>query len=71
MKDAKFLAALESKGIHETLRANIPMTIKVEIKETLVRGEWKVMPRGRSVVKVLSPAPDPVERLDRSATRQE
>lgn len=71
MKDAKFLAALEASGIHETLRANIPMTIKLEIKEIRVNGEWKVKRRGRSVVAVLSPVPDSVVFLDHSATPQQ
>jgi hypothetical protein len=70
MKDAKFLAALESSGIHETLRANIPMTIKLEIKEVRVDGKWKVKRRGRSVLEVISPLPDVVELLDHSATLQ-
>lgn len=58
MKDAKFLAALEQSGIQERLRANIPMRIRLEIKEQQVNGEWRVKRRGRSVVEVLSPAPD-------------
>lgn len=58
MKDAKFLAALERSGIQERLRANIPMRIRLEIKEILIGGEWKVKRRGRSVVEVLSPSPD-------------
>lgn len=58
MKDAKFLAALEQSGIQERLRANIPMRIRLEIKEERVNGEWRVKRRGRSVVEVLSPSPD-------------
>lgn len=70
MKDTKFLAALENSGIHETLRSNIPMTIKLEIKEVRVDGKWKLKRRGRSVVEVISPVPDSVELFDRSATLQ-
>jgi len=55
MKDKKFLAALDRSGIRETLRANIQMKIRLQIKQTLVDGEWKVSRRGRSVVEVLSP----------------
>lgn len=58
MKDARFLAALERSGIQERLRANIPMRIRLEIKEVLVDGTWKVRRRGRSVVEVISPSPD-------------
>lgn len=58
MKDAHFLAALEQSGIQERLRANIPMRIRLEVKEVLVNGEWRVKRRGRSVVEVLSPTPD-------------
>lgn len=36
MKDAKFLAALDRSGIQERLRANIPMRIRLEIKEEKV-----------------------------------
>ncbi|MCW1984997.1 UNVERIFIED_ORG: hypothetical protein M2348_000708 [Sphingomonas sp. R1F5B] len=57
MADSDFLAALERKdGIHEPLRANIPMRIRLEIKMKLVKGEWIVPKRGRRVTKVLYPA---------------
>ncbi|MGV8988605.1 MAG: hypothetical protein ACOH2H_20265 [Cypionkella sp.] len=68
MKDARFLAALEASGIRETFRLNIPMRIVLEIKEIIVNGEWKLKRRGRSVVEVLSPAPDPSALRVRSAT---
>ncbi|MEH3039808.1 MAG: hypothetical protein PGN21_07070 [Sphingomonas paucimobilis] len=55
MRDERFLAALDRSGIHETLRANIPMRIRLEINEELVDGEWRVANRGRSVVAVISP----------------
>ena len=55
MADKKFLAALEKAGVRETLRANIPMRIRLEIKQKKVDGEWKVPPRGRKVVEVVSP----------------
>lgn len=56
MKDKRFLAALERSAVRETLRADIPMRIRLEVKQTQVDGEWKVKSRGRSVVEVLSPA---------------
>lgn len=58
MKDTKFLAALESNKIEERLRLNIPMRIRLEIKETLINGQWRVQRKGRSILEVLSPAPD-------------
>lgn len=59
MKDKRFLAGIEQSSIRETLRANIPMRIRLEIKQVLKDGEWKVKRRGRSVVEVISPAVDP------------
>lgn len=59
MADPEFLSALDSNKIRERFRLNIPMTIKLEIKEVKVDGEWRVKRRGRSVVKVISPSPDP------------
>lgn len=55
MNDANFLAALDRSGIHENLRANIPMTIRMEIKQERVNGEWRVKKRGRQIVEVISP----------------
>jgi hypothetical protein len=56
MTDARFLAALDREGIRETLRANIPMRTRLEIKQEKTGGEWKVARRGRRVVEVISPA---------------
>ena len=59
MADTDFLAALERKdGVHETLRANIPMRIRLEIKMKRVKGDWVVAKRGRRVTKVLYPTID-------------
>jgi len=58
MKDKKFLAALERRTIRETLRVDIPMRIRMEIKQHQVDGEWKVTRQGRVVVEVLSPKVD-------------
>ncbi|MDR7153874.1 hypothetical protein J2W40_000677 [Sphingobium xenophagum] len=55
MKDKKFLAALERSAVRESLRLNIPMRIRMEIKQRKTDGEWKVMRQGRSVVEVVSP----------------
>lgn len=57
MTDTAFLQALERPGgIRETIRANIPMRIEMEIDQENVGGEWKLKRRGRRIVKVISPA---------------
>ena len=55
MKDARFLAALEESHVRETLRTGIPMTIRLEVKERKINGEWVVRRGGRTVVEVISP----------------
>jgi hypothetical protein len=55
MRDEKFLEALENSAIRETLRANIPMRVRLEIKQRLNGNEWEVTRGGRSVVEVISP----------------
>lgn len=57
MMDPTFLQALDRPGgIRETMRANIPMRIELEIDQEKSGGEWKVRRRGRRVTKVISPA---------------
>jgi hypothetical protein len=57
MTDTNFLQALERPGgIRETMRANIPMKIELEIDQEKVGEEWKVKQRGRRIAKVISPA---------------
>ena len=68
MKDPHFLAALEKKALHERLGTNIQITIRLEIKEVRVDGKWRLKRGGRSVLKVLSPAPEADALSDRSAT---
>ncbi|MDQ2065076.1 hypothetical protein Q9295_01720 [Xinfangfangia sp. CPCC 101601] len=68
MADPEFLAALADNKIRERIRLNIPMKIKLEIKEIKVDGEWRVKRRGRSVIEVLSPSPDPDEGGDHTTT---
>ncbi len=55
MRDKRFLSALETRAIRETLRSNIDMRVRLEIKQRLVDGEWQVMRGGRSVAEVISP----------------
>lgn len=58
MKDDIFLTALERSTVRERFRTHIPMTIRLEIKQRLENGEWKVKRKGRSVVKVIYPKVD-------------
>jgi hypothetical protein len=58
MKDKRFLAALERRAVKEQFRANIPMKIRMEVKEQLVDGDWKVARKGRTVAEVVSPQID-------------
>jgi len=58
MRDDRFLNALETSSVKERFRTEIPMRIRLEIKERKVDGVWKVPRGGRSVVEVISPAID-------------
>lgn len=55
MKDKDFLSAMDRSAVRETFRLNIPMRIRLEVKQRLVDGEWRVTRQGRSVVEVLEP----------------
>ncbi len=55
MRDDRFLEAMEKSAVREQFRTEIPMRIRLEIKERLINGEWKVPRGGRSVVEVISP----------------
>jgi hypothetical protein len=55
MKDRKFLAALKRSSVRERLRMDIAMRVTLEIKQEFLDGEWRVKPRGRSVVEVIYP----------------
>lgn len=55
MRDKAFLAALDRDAVRESMRTKIPMKIRLEVKQRLVDGEWKDVPRTRSVSKVISP----------------
>lgn len=55
MKDKEFLRALERSTVRERFRADIPMRVRLEIKQELVNGEWKVKRRGRTIVEVILP----------------
>lgn len=55
MRDDRFLEAMDNSAVREQFRTEIPMRIRLEIKERFVNGEWKVPRGGRSVVEVISP----------------
>jgi hypothetical protein len=55
MKDDEFLAALERSAVRERFRTEIPMKIRLAIKERREGGRWRVVRGGRSVVEVISP----------------
>jgi hypothetical protein len=55
MRDDRFLEALEKSEIRERFRTGILMRVRLEVKECMVDGEWKVPRGGRSVVEVISP----------------
>ncbi len=59
MKDRRFLAALNRKAVREQFRTDIRMTIRLEVRQRLIDGEWKTVRKGRSVVEVISPQIDP------------
>lgn len=58
MKDAKVLQAIQDKGFPATMREGIRMTLRVQTKEVLVDGQWKLVRGGRSVLRVISPKLD-------------
>jgi hypothetical protein len=58
MRDAKVLQAIQDKGFPEQMREGIRMTIRLEVREVLVDGQWKLVRGGRSVIRVISPRLD-------------
>lgn len=55
MRDPLVLQAIQEQGLPERLREGIPMTVRLEVREVLVEGQWKLVRGGRSVTKVLHP----------------
>ncbi|MEQ1538099.1 MAG: hypothetical protein ABL928_04160 [Sphingorhabdus sp.] len=58
MRDALVLQAIEDKGFPAIMREGIRMTLRLEVKEVLVDGQWKLVRGGRSVMRVISPKID-------------
>lgn len=58
MKDKRLLAALDNEGVREYLRSGIKMTLRLEVKEEKIDGDWRVRRQGRSVIEVITPKID-------------
>lgn len=58
MRDPLVLKAIQEKGLPERMREGIPMTIRLEVREVFVDGQWKLVRGGRSVIRVISPKVD-------------
>jgi hypothetical protein len=55
MRDAKVLNAIRTKGFPSQMREGVRMTIRIEVHEVLVDGQWKLIRGGRSVMRVIDP----------------
>lgn len=58
MRDGKVLNAIQTRGFPEQMREGIRMTIRIETREVLVEGQWKLVRGGRSVMRVIDPKID-------------
>lgn len=55
MRDPVVLQAIEQKGLPDRVKEGFPMTLRLEVREVQIDGQWKQVRGGRSVVRVLSP----------------
>ncbi len=58
MRDAKVLHAIQTRGFPEQMREGIRMTIRIEVREVSVDGQWRLIRGGRSVMRVIDPKID-------------
>lgn len=58
MRDPVVLRAMEERGLPERMREGIPMTIRIQTREVMRDGRWKLVRGGRSVIRVISPKID-------------
>lgn len=58
MRDPVILEAMERGGLPDRMREGIPMTIRIQTREVMRDGQWKLVRGGRSVVRVISPKID-------------
>ncbi|THD74358.1 MAG: hypothetical protein E7812_18715 [Phenylobacterium sp.] len=54
MRDPEVLQAMRT-GLPQSMREGITMRVRLEVKEVMVDGQWKLVRGGRSVTKVISP----------------
>jgi hypothetical protein len=58
MKDGKVLQAIQDQGFPIALREGVRMTIRIEVREVQIDGQWKLVRGGRSVMRVITPKID-------------
>lgn len=58
MRDPVVLSAMEAGGLPDRMREGIPMTIRIQTREVMRDGQWKLVRGGRSVIRVISPKID-------------
>src|SRR5690606_20245760 len=58
MRDAKVLRSIQEQRFPAEFGEGIRMTIRLEVREVFVNGQWKLVRGGRSVTRVISPKID-------------
>lgn len=58
MRDAKVLRAIQEKRFPADFGEGVRMTVRLEVNEVFVDGQWKLVRGGRSVMRVISPKID-------------
>jgi hypothetical protein len=58
MRDAKVLRAIKDKRFPAEFGEGVRMTLRLEVREVYVDGQWKLQRGGRSVTRVISPKID-------------
>lgn len=59
MRDAVVLQSIqEKKGLPVSMKEGVRMTLRLEVKEVMVDGQWRLVRGGRSVMRVISPKLD-------------
>jgi hypothetical protein len=58
MRDAKVLRAIKNDRFPSHMREGVRMTIRIEVHEVMVDGEWRLVRGGRSVLRVIDPKID-------------
>ena len=58
MRDAKVLNAIRNDRFPSHMREGVRLTIRIEVHEVLVDGQWRLVRGGRSVMRVIDPKID-------------